>query len=570
MVRQVDILLFRLCSLIPDEAQAATSEAMLAIVATLVTHAQQASSPLEADLASAAGDGWAPAAAGEENAAEAARLTKLLDCVGLPSVRSRPVLLQTLAQVLPFLTRGRKALLDLLVKRFLVLLAFAVPGTPTPRDGDEERATPAFPSAEREGDVQVREEADESEAYIECFVCVVQRLGADEASQRLRESLTERGVVAKMRDELRLVLPPGDTPKDDEAWVDAIGVPALPQILQLLAGITRGFAPAQAVVAEEGVLASLHVLEGISSDRHTGSMAEALLAALAEGNPEVEARIGARRERTGEDKRARAAAQREKMLKELGMGDAAAGAGAAADAFALQAAALGWDEGDMEEDEGAPICVICHEGYKYKPEEVMGVYVLTRRYSIAQPFVAPSPSPFPSPAAASSPARSAAPPSRSDRCFASVTNLSLVHCACHAAATRADKVMKQPRAEWDGATLRNQNIRANNLLPILGPKTPAHMFAQHAERYWASIAQMGRYEGSRFRMIVYDTRVLLLRLASRRSFSLESGGGSALSNVQLLPFLIQMGYHSLGDPASSAGTPWKSASSALAAHTARW
>ena len=27
--------------------------------------------------------------------------------------------------------------------------------------------------------------------------------------------------------------------------VDAIAVPALPQILQLLAGITRGFAPAQ-------------------------------------------------------------------------------------------------------------------------------------------------------------------------------------------------------------------------------------------------------------------------------------------------------------------------------------
>ena len=45
---------------------------------------------------------------------------------------------------------------------------------------------------------------------------------------------------------------------------------------------------------------------------------------------------------------------------------------------------------------------------------------------------------------------------RGDRCYANVTNLSLVHCACHAAASRADRAMKQPRSEWDGATLRNQ------------------------------------------------------------------------------------------------------------------
>jgi hypothetical protein len=46
-----------------------------------------------------------------------------------------------------------------------------------------------------------------------------------------------------------------------------------------------------------------------------------------------------------------------------------------------------------------------------------------------------------------------------------------------------------------------QNIRCNNLLPVLGPATPAHVYAQHAERYWGGVAQLGRHEGSRFRMV---------------------------------------------------------------------
>jgi len=127
----------------------------------------------------------------------------------------------------------------------------------------------------------------------------------------------------------------------------------------------------------------------------------------------------------------------------------------------------------------------------------MGVYVLTRRTSVAQPF-------GPGAAAAAAAGFGSSPRGgslgRGDRCYTNVTNLSLVHCACHAAASRADRALKQPRSEWDGATLRNQNIRCNNLLPLLGPATPAHMYAQHAERYWGGVAQLGRHEGSHFRM----------------------------------------------------------------------
>ena len=76
---------------------------------------------------------------------------------------------------------------------------------------------------------------------------------------------------------------------------------------------------------------------------------------------------------------------------------------------------------------------------------------------------------------------------------------------------------------------------------VRGPQTPAHMYSEYTELYWANISQLGRHEGSRFRMMVHDTRLLLQRLAMGASFATDSGGGSAHSNVKLLPFLMQMG-----------------------------
>ena len=165
------------------------------------------------------------------------------------------------------------------------------------------------------------------------------------------------------------------------------------------------------------------------------------------------------------------------------------------------------------------------------------------------------------------PTRGAPPSSRADRCFTSVCNMSLVHMSCHAQATRADRSLKVPRLEWDGASLRNQNTRCNNLLPVRGPQTPAHMYSEYTERYWANIALLGRHEGSRFRMMSHDVRLLLQRLASGASFSVDSGGGSAHSNAKLLPFLLQMGYQCLGDTSTST---WRQASTALAKHLSRW
>ena len=66
--------------------------------------------------------------------------------------------------------------------------------------------------------------------------------------------------------------------------------------------------------------------------------------------------------------------------------------------------------------------------------------------------------------------------------------------------------------------------------------------------------------------MVHDVRLLLQRLATSSSFSVDSGGGSAHSNVKLLPFLVQMGFHCLGDTSTSA---WRQASSGITKHITR-
>ena len=312
-----------------------------------------------------------------------------------------------------------------------------------------------------------------------------------------------------------------------------------------------------------------------------GSLAESLLAALADGNETLNSEIEGLRAATAERKRSMALQQRERMLKELGL----AVGEQSASAFSEQAKAMGWEEDDLSDDEGL-VCVICHEGYKYKPEEVLGVYVYNRRCSISQgPGGAAagahhSASPGGNALAAqsmatlqssgggaalspSTPPRGSPSSSRADRFFASVCNMSLVHMSCHMQATRAERSLKVPRLEWDGASLRNQNTRCNNLLPIRGPQTPAHMYSEYAERYWANIGLLGRHEGSRFRMMVHDVRLLLQRLATASSFSVDAGGGSAHSNVKLLPCLVQMGFHCLGDTSTAT---WRQASSGLAKH----
>ena len=381
----VDMLLGRISRALQQDPLPDSAEPMLRMVELLLQQANE-SEDAEAQTrdaharadASTAADIRAAAAevvvkseeASDKNVEHAQQLSSLLRRVGSPAVRGQPKLQGSLAVVLPFLTYGDEGLMEVLYAHFRPhLAALLAPSS----------ATPSAPAgAAEQGDKDIGEQlseaaAQEREAYLACFVAVVQHLGTCKLHHALRGKLTKSGLVSELAQVLADTLPAADTDKDSEEWANALSSPSLPRVLQLLTGISRGYEAAQREVAEAGVLPSVHVLEEKSSEQQMGSMAEELLVALAQGNEALKDAIASLRDATQEKKRSMAKAQRERLLQEMGL---SAGQDALK-AFSDQAKAMGLEEEDLEEEEGLQ-CVICHEGFKYKPQEVLGASVCRR------------------------------------------------------------------------------------------------------------------------------------------------------------------------------------------------
>lgn len=66
-------------------------------------------------------------------------------------------------------------------------------------------------------------------------------------------------------------------------------------------------------------------------------------------------------------------------------------------------------------------------------------------------------------------------------------------------------------------------------------------YAACIDKYFEQLSQLGRVDSPRFRIIVHDLRTLLERFAYDQSFSADSLGGGRASNVNLIPFMVQLG-----------------------------
>ncbi len=107
-------------------------------------------------------------------------------------------------------------------------------------------------------------------------------------------------------------------------------------------------------------------------------------------------------------------------------------------------------------------------------------------------------------------------------------------------------------SEWEGATIRNQHTKCNNLFPILGSKVPIDAYLQCVEKYWSNLYNItARNDPPRFRLHVHDLKFLLLYFAREESLSVHSQGGGRESNIKLIPFMIQQGVHLLDQKSTS-------------------
>ena len=107
-------------------------------------------------------------------------------------------------------------------------------------------------------------------------------------------------------------------------------------------------------------------------------------------------------------------------------------------------------------------------------------------------------------------------------CYTSVTHFNLIHFSCHRDATRAERSLKQPKEEWEGATLRNSQTKCNNLLPVHSASVSDEAYMHCVEQWWANMVPVGRVDAPRCRLVALDLKLLLLRFALEESFSTYS------------------------------------------------
>lgn len=291
---------------------------------------------------------------------------------------------------------------------------------------------------------------------------------------------------------------------DDPAWKDFAMKPSLKFLLRGLAGLASSHPATQTALAAT-IISQLHLMEQMSSEEHLGSLAEAVLEAL-RSHPEAGARVEEVRTGTREEKKKMAMAMRAKQLKAIGLKTNDKGQVKAESSLLEQFQAIG--------EESGLACVICREGYRFQPTKVLAIYTFTRR----------------------APLEEAERSVRKTIGFSTVSHFNLVHVDCHLAAVRQARA----RDEWESALLQNANTKCNGLLPLWGPGITESAYAACLARHNTYLAEATGQRDISYQATVHDIKLLLLKFAQERSFSVESGGGGPQSNMHLLPYLAHM------------------------------
>uniref|UniRef100_A0A061RK46 E3 ubiquitin-protein ligase UBR4 n=1 Tax=Tetraselmis sp. GSL018 TaxID=582737 RepID=A0A061RK46_9CHLO len=164
-------------------------------------------------------------------------------------------------------------------------------------------------------------------------------------------------------------------------WASALEKPGVPAALRLLVALAKGHpVTARSLVGRSELLLLLHRLEGCSSENHVGGLAESLLETLsAAGGASAAAAVDALRESTKAEKKERAQRKREQMLASMGMKQVSSPSGQTILALSPGTEiAKAMEELEDEEQEDL-CCMVCREGYKLRPAELLGAYCFCKR-----------------------------------------------------------------------------------------------------------------------------------------------------------------------------------------------
>ena len=439
------------------------------------------------------------------------QMRTMLERLSSAFVRNNMSIVNSVARVLPFLTYGQRSVIDVLVEHFDEHIAPAlVDEAPPPTAATDATGEPS--AAERRALL-----------FDACTMVLAAAPSTSRVGVRLRDAMLARSITARLLTYLSTAV--AARAGGEEAWQRALARPGMPFALALLATTIEGHAPSQRLVlATPDLLPSLHRMEQTATKvARIGALAENVLESMKSADANAARAVDQIRAASHRDKKRLAQQHRKAVLRTLGIASTdgrSLHVGGAGDALVAQA----------PEDDEFP-CMVCREGYSFKPEEMICVYTYSAPASLA---------------------RSAR---HRDVGFETVSHFNAIHASCHREAARADRRMRVPKKEWEGATLRNQQTRCNNLFPVRGLQTSDAEYGRNVDVFWANQGKVAQTSGARPRLLVHDLRSLLLRFATQRSFAAESQGGGRESNLLFLPHWLQMAaylFEQSGGPATRA------------------
>ncbi|KAJ6369826.1 hypothetical protein OIU76_028138 [Salix suchowensis] len=334
------------------------------------------------------------------------------------------------------------------------------------KSNKQQRNTEMKQHQENPKDENITQKASKQRFTVENFVRVSESLKTSSCGERLKDIILEKGIidvaVRHLRDSFAVTGQAGF--KSSAEWSLGLKLPSVPHILSMLRGLSMGHLATQRSIDEGGILPLLHALEGVSGENEIGARAENLLDTLSnkegKGDGFLEEKVCKLRHATRDEMRRRALRKREELLQGLGMRQELASDGG--ERIVVARPILEGLE-DVEEEEDGLACMEVLVGNVSTPLSV----ILTSFISnvIRRP-------------------------------------------------KRADAALKNPKKEWEGATLRNNESLCNSLFPVNGPSVPVPQYIRYVDQYWDNLNALGRADGSRLRLLTYDIVLMLARFAT--------------------------------------------------------
>lgn len=449
-------------------------------------------------------------------------LERLCHPAGLKKANKQQRNNEMVARILPYLTYGEPAAMEALVQHFY---PFLQDWGEFDRLQKEHQCNPK--------DETLAEQAGKQRSALENFVRVSESLKTSSCGERLKDIILEKGItrlaVKHLRECFAVTGQAGF--RSSAEWAFGLKLPSVPLILSMLRGLSKGHLATQLCLDEEGVLPLLHALEGVPGENEIGAKAENLLDTLADKESNGDGFLGEKidnlRHATKDEKRRRALRRREELLRGLGMRREFASDGG--ERIVVSKPVIEGLEDVEEEEEDGLACMVCREGYSLRPNDMLGVYSYSKRVNLGA---------------------TSSGSGQGDCVYTTVSHFNIIHFQCHQEAKRADAALRNPKKEWEGATLRNNETLCNCIFPLKGPSVPLPLYARCVDQFWDNLNALGRADGSRLRLLTYDIVLMLARFATGASFSTDSKGGGRESNSRFLPFMIQMACHLLDQGSS--------------------